>query len=73
MAGKFTSNLAGRCLWSPGLFLTDCFWLQEGDPGIQDVEVTGNVFDGIGSPAVEINAGVPAGRGIVVKDNKVIK
>ena len=45
-------------------------WL-EGDPGIENVTVVGNLFDQIGSPPVEIIEGVPPGRGITVKDNRV--
>ena len=46
--------------------------MAEGDPGIENVTVEGNFFDKIGSPPVEVNEGVPPGRGIVVKDNRVI-
>ena len=45
-------------------------WL-EGDPGIENVTVEGNVFDDIGQPPAQIDAGVPRGRNIVVRNNHV--
>ena len=45
-------------------------WL-EGDPGLRNVTVEGNVFDAIGSPPVNMGKDFnESGKGIVVKDNR---
>lgn len=46
-------------------------WL-EGDPGICNVSVEDNVFDQLGNPPVELNAGVLAGRDIIVRNNRIV-